>query len=325
MPTAAIAPRTSTVEVLPINGFIGAEIRGVDLRQPLDDATFQLVHDTLVRHEVIVLRRQDITLEQQMAFARRFGELSVHPFSPNLEDKPEVIVLEYSADNPPALTDCWHSDETFRKAPPMGTILRSRVVPACGGDTLFASMTAAYRGLSERMKRYIHGLEALHDFKPFRALLEGSPEQRAKLRQIEDEYPNPWHPVVRVHPVSGRRLINVNPQFTLRVRDMKDDESHTLLQYLFRQAHVPEVQLRVKWEPDMVVMWDNRSVQHYAPHDYYPQRRVMERVTIQGDEPVGVTGDYTPETVEGLGQIAPRKQYQSPGTSGGPVRAFERR
>jgi taurine dioxygenase len=306
------------IEVVPINGFIGAEIRGADLSK-LDDASFQVIHDALVKYEVIVLRRQRIALEDQMAFGRRFGDLVVHPFSFNLEDKPEVIVLDYSADHPANRTDIWHADETYRAAPPMGTILRARVIPAQGGDTCFSSMTAAYRGLSERMKRHIHGLEALHDFKPFRSLFGDSPEDRKKLRQIEDEWPNPWHPVVRVHPVSGRRAIYVNRQFTLRIKDLKEDEGRALLEFLYAQASIPEYQLRVKWEVDTVVMWDNRSVLHYAPHDYYPQRRTMERVTVSGDRPLGVAGDYTPETVEGLGQVNPNETSRK-----APVRQFQR-
>ncbi len=306
------------IEVIPINGFIGAELRGVDLAR-LDDESFQVIDDALVRYEVIVMRDQAITLEDQMAFGARFGELSIHPFSPNLEEKPAVIVLDYSEDHPPARTDIWHADETFRPNPPMATMLRARVIPDRGGDTCFASMTSAYRGLSERMKRHIHGLEALHDFKPFRSLFNDTPEHRRRLRELEDEFPNPWHPVVRVHPVSGRRAIYVNPQFTVRFRDLKDDESHALLQLLYAQASVPEYQLRVKWQPDTVVMWDNRSVQHYAPHDYYPQRRSMERVTITGDHPIGVTGEYTPETAEGLGTINPRSPPRK-----APVRQFER-
>ena len=121
------------LEVVRLGGNIGAEIKGVDLRRPLDDRQFAAVHAAFVRHEVIVLRGQDITLDQQTAFARRFGELSIHPFSPNLDDRREVIVLDYSADNPPALTDQWHADETFRAAPPMATMLRARVIPAYGG------------------------------------------------------------------------------------------------------------------------------------------------------------------------------------------------
>ncbi|HVL55366.1 MAG TPA: TauD/TfdA family dioxygenase [Burkholderiaceae bacterium] len=321
------APGSSvgSLRVVPLNGFIGAEIDGLDLREPLTGAQADAIRAALVRYEVIVLRNQDITLEQQMAFGRQFGELSIHPFSPNLPDKPEVIVLDYSADNPPALTDVWHSDETFRAAPPMATILRAKVVPQRGGDTLFASMTAAYRGLSERMKRYLHGLHAQHDFKPFRALLAGSPQLRQRLRQLEDEYPNPSHPVVCVHPESGRRVLYVNPQFTLRICELDDDESDAILQFLFRQAQTPEYQLRVKWQPNTVVMWDNRAVQHYAVHDYYAQRRTMERVTIAGAAPIGVGGEYTAESAPALGEVAPRRERAAKSDGAGPARPFERR
>ncbi len=307
------------LEIIPINGFIGAEVRGADLSR-LDDATFRVLHDALVQYEVIVLRdQQRMTLDHQMAFGARFGPLSIHPFSPNLESKPEVIVLDYSADHPAARTDIWHADETFRPNPPIVTMLRARIIPTRGGDTCFSSMTAAYRGLSERMKQHIHGLECQHDFKPFRSLFNHTPEHRRRLREIEDEYPNPWHPVVRVHPVSGKRVIYVNPQFSMRIRGVKEDESAALLDFLFRQAHVPEYQLRVKWQPDTVVLWDNRSVQHYAPHDYYPQRRSMERVTISGDVPIGVVAPYTPETIAGNGVVNPTAAPKAP-----PKRQFER-
>lgn len=320
LPADTVASRAG-VEVVRLGGNIGAEIRGVDLTRPLSAEQFAVIHEAFVRHEVIVLRDQDITLEQQMAFGQMFGELSVHPFSPNLDDKREVIVLDNSADNPPALTDQWHADETFRAAPPMATVLRARVVPAWGGDTLFSSMTAAYTGLSERMKQYIHGLEALHDFIPFRSLFTSSERHQKRLREIEAEFPNPWHPVVRVHPVTGRRILNVNPQFTVRLKGMKDDESRTILQFLYDQAKVPEYQLRVRWAPNTIVMWDNRSVHHYAPHDYYPQRRTMERITIAGDKVVGVSGPYTPE--QGVGPL-PDGHGMPRAPVAGRTREFER-
>ena len=310
---------TAEIRVKPINGFIGAEIEGVDLRRPLSPAQFKIIHDALVQYEVIMLRDQDITVDQQMAFGALFGELSIHPFSPNLADKPEVIILDYSDKNPPALTDIWHVDETFRETPPLATILRAKTVPEVGGDTLFASMSAAYRGLSERMKQHIHGMEALHDFKPWRPLFAHS--DRAKLRKLEDDFPNPWHPVVRVHPVSGRRVLYVNQQFCVRIKDLKTDESDTLLAFLYRQATIPEYQLRVKWKPNTLVMWDNRSVQHYAAHDYYPARRTMERVTVKGDRPMGVRGTYAPDSVAANGTTKPAI---AEGTRPGPKRAFDR-
>ncbi|HJQ58607.1 MAG TPA: TauD/TfdA family dioxygenase [Vineibacter sp.] len=310
------------VKVAPINGNIGAEIGGIDLRRGLTPAEFAVVHAALVKHEVIVLRDQDIALDQQMAFGRLFGELSIHPFSPNLDDKREVIVLDYSKDNPPHLTDQWHADETFRAAPPLGTILRARVVPEIGGDTLFASMTAAYTGLSERMKQYIHGLEALHDFKPWRPLFTSSEAHQKKLREIEARFPNPWHPLVRVHPVSGRRILYANAQFCVRIRGLRDDESDMMLRYLYGRAAIPEYQLRVRWQPHTVVMWDNRAVQHYAAHDYYPQRRTMERVTVAGDPVVGVIGPYAPEADVGPLPDGKGARIAPPGKR--PIREFER-
>lgn len=309
-------------EVVRLGGNIGAEIRGLDLRKPLAREQFEALNAAFVKHEVIVLRDQDITLEEQMAFGRMFGELSIHPFSPNLDDQREVIVLDYSADNPPALTDQWHSDETFRAAPPAATILRAKVVPEYGGDTLFASMTAAYTGLSERMKQYIHGLEAIHDFKPWRHLFTSSEAHQRRLRELEQEFPNPSHPLVRIHPVTGRRILNCNAQFTTKIKGLKDDESQMVLNYLYGRAAIPEFQLRVKWQPHTVVMWDNRSTQHYAPHDYYPQRRTMNRVTITGDAVVGVSGPYTPE--EGVAPLPDGHGVKVAPPGRRPIREFER-
>ena len=319
-PTPATA--AAGFDVVRLGGNIGAEISGLDLRRPIAAEPFEALHAAFIRHEVLVFRDQDITLDEQMAFARRFGELSIHPFSPNLDAQREVIVLDYSADNPPALTDQWHADETFRQAPPALTILRAKVVPEYGGDTLFASMTAAYTGLSERMKQYIHGLEAVHDFKPWRPLFTSSEAHQAKLRELEREFPNPAHPVVRIHPVSGRRVLNVNAQFVVKINGLKADESSMLLQYLYSRAQIPEYQLRVKWQPHTVVMWDNRSTHHYAPHDYYPQRRTMNRVTVAGEAVQGVTGSYLPE--QGVEPLPDGRGAKTAPSGKRPIREFER-
>ena len=186
------------------------------------------------------------------------------------------------------LTDIWHSDETFRAEPPMGTMLRALIVPEIGGDTMFASMSAAFEGLSDRMQHFVSGLQGVHDFKPFRQLFSGDAEGRRSLRDFEDRYPPAVHPVVRLHPASGRKVLFVNPQFTVAIAGMEETESRSLLDQLFRQAMVPEYQIRHHWRPNTLVFWDNRAVQHYAIHDYYPQRRKMERVTMKGDKPVGV-------------------------------------
>lgn len=282
-----------TARVNRINPNIGAEISGVDLRKPLSAAEFEELHNALCNYEVLVFRGQDVSTDEFMAFGRNFGELSVHPFSPNMEEKPAVIILDNHGKNPPRLTDVWHSDETFRENPPLGTILRCRIAPKIGGDTMFCSMTCAYEGLSDRIQHLIDDLEAVHDFLPFRTLFSNSPGDRAKLRAIEDQFPNPAHPVVRVHPVTKRKILNVNRQFTKHIVGMTDQESRFLLDLLFRQIDTPEYQLRVRWEANQIVFWDNRSTQHYAVHDYFPQRRRMERITIIGDRPVGAAEGRT--------------------------------
>lgn len=322
MSTTAVrtdAKASTGITVEPINGFIGAEIKGVDLSRDLSDEEFAVIHDAFVRYEVIVMRNQRITFDQQKAFGERFGPLTVHPFAANDDVHRELIIFDNSADNPPVGTDCWHSDETFRLCPPTATILRCITAPARGGDTLFSSMTAAYRGLSEEMKRYLHSLTARHDFKPWRPMFN-TRELRERLWKIEEQFPNPHHPVVRVHPVTGRRVLFVNPQFTVEIDGLKPDESAAILDFLYRQATIPEYQLRVKWEPNMVVAWDNRSTQHYASYDYYPQPRKMERVTTMGEPVRGVEGPYEPEIIDANGQVMPKPSK----LAGTRTREFER-
>jgi taurine dioxygenase len=267
---------------------LGAEISGVDLRQPLSNEAFDAIQVALVENELIILRDQDITSENLIDFGRRFGELTVHPFSPHDDKAPVLIKFRNDENNAPFGTDVWHSDETFRAEPPMATILCAKEVPAVGGDTMFVSMSAAFDGLSERMKQFISGLEAIHDLKPFRALFGDTEEDRKNLQKFELMYPPQAHPVVRIHPVSGRRVLFVNPQFTIAIRDMDEREGRLLLDSLFHQALIPEYQFRLHWAPHTIAMWDNRSTQHYAVNDYYPQRRFMERVTIRGGPVTGV-------------------------------------
>jgi taurine dioxygenase len=285
---------------------LGAEISGVDLRAPLTEPQFAAVEAALVENEVLIFRNQDISSQQLMDFGRRFGELTVHPFAPNEgRNAPELIKFRNDETTPPYGTDVWHSDETFRAEPPMATILCAKEVPAVGGDTMFVSMSAAFDGLSDRMQQYISGLDAIHDMKPFRPLFGKSIEERKKLQDFELQYPPVRHPVVRVHPVSGRQVLFVNPQFTLAVDGMEENESRALLATLFHQALVPEYQFRLHWEPHTIAMWDNRSTQHYAIHDYYPQRRYMERVTIKGGPVAGVQR-ADPASIRRAKYVAPK-------------------
>ena len=199
---------------------------------------------------------------------------------------PEILVLDNHKDNPVLSTDVRHSDTTFRKNPTKYTILRCEIMPEFGGDTLWANMEAAHDGLSDTFRTMISGLRAVHDFQNFRVLFKNTEEDRIKLHRMEDMFPNPSHPVVRTHPVTGRQSIYVNPQFTLRIEGLDAAESRAILDVLFAQARVPEYQFRIRWTPGTIVFWDNRSTQHYAANDYYPQRRRMERTAVVGDVPV---------------------------------------
>jgi taurine dioxygenase len=272
-------------EIEPIGPTIGAELHGLDLREELGGTAFAALEAAVIEHKVVYARDQHITTAQHVAIGKRFGELEVHPFRPEGEF-PEIMVLDNHKDNPVLSTDVWHSDTTFRECPTRYSILRCLEIPKVGGDTLWADMTAAYDGLGDAMKAFIDPLFAVHDFKNFRALYTNSDEDRAKLARMEKLYPNPTHPVVRTHPVSGRKAIYVNPQFTLRIEGLNADESDALLKLLYEQTHVPEYQFRLRWKPGTIVFWDNRSTQHYAANDYYPNRRHMERVAVVGEKPV---------------------------------------
>ena len=283
-----IAQAPQPVTVVQHGPTIGAEISGVDFSRPVERQTAEAIHDALMRHKVIFFRDAAMTPAQHVAFGRLFGELTVHPFVPHLDDHPEVILLDNHQDNPVFSTDVWHSDETFRLTPPMGSILRCIRRPPTGGDTLWADMNAAFEGLSDKMQSFLSGLEAIHDFRNFRRKFDHLPprEKHAKLAEMEEELPNPVHPVVRTHPVTGQKILYVNEQFTLAIKGMRADESVSLLAFLYEQPRIPEYQFRYRWAPNDMVFWDNRPTQHYAANDYYPERRTMQRVTIKGDKPV---------------------------------------
>ncbi|MEE2971336.1 MAG: TauD/TfdA family dioxygenase [Pseudomonadota bacterium] len=279
--------RAHVIDVVPLGAMLGAEIRGLDLTGNINHARFEALHDALMTHKVLVFRDQDISSGQHLAFGRMFGEVSVHPFVPHLPDLPEMIELDNHADNPVLSTDMWHSDETFRDEPPMGSILRCREMPTVGGDTMWADMTAVLAGLSDKMRSFLSGLEAVHDFKPFRRRFAGLPvkERHARLAEFEELYPNPTHPVITTHPVTGDKVLFVNEQFTLAIKDMREDESRNLLDFLFTLPRIPEYQFRLSWEKNTIAFWDNRPTQHYAANDYFPQRRTMHRITIRGVRP----------------------------------------
>jgi len=235
----------------------------------------------LLEYKVVFFRDQRISTEQHLAFARRFGDLETHPFAPRKDGYPEVLLLEKN-ERMGGFENVWHSDVTWRLEPSLGSVLRARKVPDVGGDTLFCDMYAAYEGLDDDVRASLDGLRAVHDFThTFGRLLDAD-----ALARKQQEFPPAAHPVVRTHPETGRKALYVNAAFTSHVVDLPRDESKQLLDLLYRQATVPEYQCRFHWRPDSIAFWDNRAVQHYAVSDYWPQHRVMERVTIIGDTPV---------------------------------------
>ena len=310
--TATLTSKTATrLSIKKIGVFLGVEVTGVDLTKTLDTATIEKIRQLHAEHGVLIFPDQKISGEDLKNFGRYFGELTVHPFSSSAADNPELIVYDQKEGNPPPPTDIWHTDETFRECPPMGTALCSKIIPDVGGNTAFCSMTAVYEGLSDKLQQFLSGLQAVHDFKPFKTLFPKTREGIEKIRKFEDLYPPSTHPIIRVHPVTGKKALFVNPQFTLYIKDMDEDESRTVLDLLFRKTYIHEYQYRHVWQPDMMIFWDNRAVQHSALHDYYPKRRLMERITIKGDRPVGDVKPNDPSEV---------RRYLSP-----PVMAFDSR
>jgi len=278
--TAAPQPAPA-FEVERLAGALGAEVHGVDLARPLDPAAKRALHDAWMQHQVLFFRDQAISVDQHKAFARNFGELHVHPVLQQMAEQghPEIVVLESDASRP-IVADRWHSDVTFEKCPPNGSILRAVAVPAAGGDTMWASMYAAWEALSDAMQRLLSGLTAFHDGGGFRRIAK----DEAQRKDLEARQ-NAVHPVMRTHPVTGRKALFVNSVFTKGIVGMKPAESRALLHFLYEHIATPDFSCRFRWRKDSIAMWDNRCTQHRVLADALPEYRRMERVTLIGDAP----------------------------------------
>ncbi|MTH46207.1 taurine dioxygenase [Intestinirhabdus alba] len=274
------------LQITPLGVHIGALVSGVDLTRPLSDNQFEQLYHAVLRHQVVFLREQAVTPQQQRALAQRFGELHIHPVYPHTEGVEEIIVLDTHNDNPPD-NDNWHTDVTFIATPPAAAILAAKTLPAAGGDTLWSSGIAAFEALSAPLRRLLSGLRAEHDFR--KSFPEHkhrrSDEEHRRWREVAAAHPPLLHPVVRTHPLSGRQALFVNEGFTTRIVDVTERESEALLAFLFAHVTRPEFQVRWRWQPDDLAIWDNRVTQHYANADYLPQRRIMHRATVLGDRP----------------------------------------
>ena len=270
-----------TIEVCKLNPVIGAEINGVDLSKDLGNQQFKELHEALMENLVIFFRNQNMTVEQHKAFGRRFGKLHVHPNAPQeLAGHPEILVIKADEKSKHVAGEEWHSDVSCDEEPPMGSVLHMHTVPPDGGgDTLFANMYAAFEALSPPLQRMLEGMTAIHDS----AKAHG---YRIKAGDRDDmNFPRSVHPVVRTHPVTGRKALYVNRGFTTRITQLKSHESTAMLEMLYRHCETPEFLCRFRWQPNSVAFWDNRAAQHHALFDYFPHRRYGLRVTVAGDKP----------------------------------------
>lgn len=278
MATRAVTPATADFEIVQLSPHIGAEILGVDLSQP-DASMVAGIREALLAHKVVFFRDQTLTAAQHIAFAQMFGELEIHPVTPKDQANPELLHIEHGPKSK-GRENSWHSDVTWREKPSLGSILRALEVPEVGGDTLFANMAMAYDLLSPEMQRFVCGLTAVHDITRVFGKRLGKP-----IEEIHAEFPLMEHPVVRTHPETGQRAIYVNTAFTSHIKGLSKVESDWLLAHLYATAANPEIQCRFRWRAGSLAFWDNRASQHFAASDYFPARRIMERVTIAGERP----------------------------------------
>jgi taurine dioxygenase len=270
----------SDLNIVPLSSALGAQISGLDISQPLNLEQRDAIEQALLKHQVLFFRDQPITPQQQARFAANFGDLHIHPIYPNVPEQPEVLILDT------AVTDVrdnaiWHTDVTFLPTPAMGAVLSAKLLPE------FASGIAAYEALSAPMKSLLEGLTATHDFtRSFPLERYGNtPEALAQWEEARRKNPPLSHPVIRTHPVSGRRSLFVSEGFTSKINELSETESEVILKFLFAHSTRPEFTIRWRWQKDDVAFWDNRVTQHYAVDDYRPARRVMQRATVLGDVP----------------------------------------
>lgn len=283
------------LDVTPLSGTIGAEIRGLDLRQ-LDDASVAAIREVWLQRRVVFFPEQHLDPAEHLTFARRFGEPTEgHPVIPGIDGEPEIFEIDYTAAKAlyarygDVVTQergvAWHTDVTFVKRPPLGSILRAVVVPPSGGDTLFSDQVAAFAGLSPALQDFLRTLTAIHDGRAqFQGILDLVGEGRWEGESFAALEPSE-HPVVRIHPETGEEVLFVNPGFTSRIKELSPVESDLLLGHLFAHSVRPEFTVRRRWQAGDIGFWDNRATQHAVVGDFGDQHRVIQRVTLRGDEP----------------------------------------
>jgi taurine dioxygenase len=270
-----------TINVRPLTPVLGAVVSDIDLTATLSNRQVDDLHAALAAHQVLFFRDQKIDLEQHKRLGRHFGELHIHPNTPGPEGHPEILPIHADGQSKRANGENWHSDVSCDAEPPLGSILHLHTVPPVGGDTIFASQTAAYDALTPAFQAFLGGLTATHSG-------DRSYRRTNKLLGIDDSqrvFPQAVHPVVRTHPVTGRKALFVNENFTMHINELSAAESRAVLDFLYAHSTKPAFQVRFSWQPNSIAFWDNRAVQHIAMWDYFPQVRSGYRVTVKGDRP----------------------------------------
>lgn len=271
------------VEVRRIAGALGAEIGGVDLSRELDAGAVAAIRAAFVEHQVLFFRDQTLTPEQHKRFGRYFGALNIHPYVAGMADHPEIMEIIKEPGDKVNFGGGWHSDMSFLETPSIGSILYALELPDWGGDTLFASQAAAYDALSPGLKATLEGLNAVHSAGREYSTVGHSAQKRQSMQvsaAAEGASGEFVHPVIKVHPETGRRALYVNPAFTMRIDGWTRRESKPLLDFLFEHSRYEAFTCRFQWRPGSLAFWDNRSVWHFALNDYPGQRRHMRRVTV---------------------------------------------
>ena len=271
------------IEVRPLAGALGAEVFGVDMADDLKDEVVAEVRQAFLDHLVIFLRDQSVTPQQQVAFARRFGDPMEYPNLPGLPEEPlitPVVKLEHERNN---FGGMWHSDTSYLPEPPMGTMLLALEVPPQGGDTMFANQYLAYETLSEGLRAVLDGLVGISS--SAKAEVSKTAEDRLKEAGVERKALTARHPLVRTHPETGRKALYTSDAHTVAIEGWTEPESLALLRFLWEHQVKPEFTCRFRWQPGSLAFWDNRAVLHYPINDYHGYRRVLHRITLAGDKP----------------------------------------
>ena len=276
-----------TITVLPVSGALGAEIHGVDLAQELDDEQFAEIRQTFHDFGVIFFRDQTLTPEQHIAFAERWGAININRFFAAVDGYPMIAQVLKEPDQKKNIGGGWHTDHSYDLAPALGSVLYAHEVPPTGGDTMFANMYLAYETLSEGLQATLEGLRAVHSSRHVfgdKAARYSDPNNdiTGRIGNPELATQDAIHPVIIRHPDTGRKALYVNPGFTLRFDGWTDEESASLLQYLYKHAVRPEHTCRFQWGKGSMALWDNRATWHYALNDYHGHRRLMHRITVEG-------------------------------------------